>query len=110
MFSTLGPSRPSIGGRCSSIVKRLVRSTSVPIAVPLDILKLDRSFVEDIEHDPRGMELVRAIIQIAGALELDVVAEGIETSSQAAQLARAGCRCGQGFFYFGRPQAPEEAL
>ena len=76
---------------------------------PLDTLKLDRAFVEDIEHDPRGLELVRAIIQMAGALELEVVAEGIETASQAAQLCAAGCRYGQGF-HFGRPQAPDAAL
>jgi EAL domain-containing protein (putative c-di-GMP-specific phosphodiesterase class I) len=71
---------------------------------PLDILKVDRSFTEGIEDDRRAERLVRAIIQMGGALGLQVIAEGIETPRQAALLRGAGCKLGQGY-HFGRPEA-----
>jgi diguanylate cyclase (GGDEF)-like protein len=71
---------------------------------PVDELKIDRSFVGGLgQTDDRN--LVAAVIGIAHALELRIVAEGVETQSQATQLITLGCRSAQGFFY-GKPQAP----
>ena len=70
---------------------------------PVDELKIDRSFVSGLgETDDRN--LVAAVIGIAHALELRVIAEGVETEEQMTQLLTLGCRSAQGF-YFGRPQA-----
>ena len=68
---------------------------------PVDTLKIDRSFVGRVETET-GNALVRAILALAGALELDVVAEGVETPGQAAALTALGCRVAQGYL-FGRP-------
>ena len=68
---------------------------------PVDILKIDRSFVANVETET-GNALVRAILALADALELNVVAEGVETAGQAQALTRLGCRTAQGF-HFGRP-------
>lgn len=62
-------------------------------------LKIDRQFVRDIDTDPRQAELVKAFLSIARALRLGVVAEGIETSAQAAFLHASGCSLGQGFLF-----------
>jgi diguanylate cyclase (GGDEF)-like protein len=70
--------------------------------LPIDIIKIDRSFVADVEK-PFESALIRAVIQIAGALALSTVAEGVETEEQAEALAALGCESGQGFL-FGRPE------
>jgi EAL domain-containing protein (putative c-di-GMP-specific phosphodiesterase class I) len=71
---------------------------------PVDELKIDRSFVSGLgQTDDRN--LVAAVIGIAHALELRIVAEGVETQSQATQLITLGCRSAQGYLY-GKPQAP----
>jgi diguanylate cyclase (GGDEF)-like protein len=70
----------------------------------VDVLKIDRSFVDGAEHDPRKAELVKAFISIAAALEMETVAEGIETIEQAALLQAFGCGIGQGYL-LGRPVA-----
>ncbi|MGN6610868.1 MAG: putative bifunctional diguanylate cyclase/phosphodiesterase, partial [Angustibacter sp.] len=77
--------------------------------LPVDILKIDRSFVRDIDALPRARALVDAILVMASALELDVIAEGIERESQAEVLRVAGCADGQGFLY-ARPQPLDEVL
>ncbi|HEX3005164.1 MAG TPA: EAL domain-containing protein [Angustibacter sp.] len=77
--------------------------------LPVDILKIDRSFVRDIDARPRARALVDAILVMASALELDVVAEGIERESQAEVLRVAGCTEGQGYLY-ARPQPLDEVL
>lgn len=77
--------------------------------LPVDVLKIDRSFVRDIDAMPRARALVDAILVMASALELDVVAEGIERESQAEVLRVAGCTEGQGFL-FARPQPLDEVL
>ncbi len=77
--------------------------------LPVDVLKIDRSFVRDIDAMPRARALVDAILVMASALDLDVVAEGIERESQAEVLRLAGCTEGQGFLY-ARPQPLEEVL
>ena len=77
--------------------------------LPVGVVKIDRSFVRDIDHLPRSRALVDAILVMASALELDVVAEGIERESQADVLRLAGCADGQGYLY-AKPQPLEQVL
>lgn len=74
---------------------------------PLDTLKVDQSFVKRMQPDGRGGEIVNTIVQLARNLNLDVIAEGIETSEQFAQLRAIDCEYGQGYF-FSRPLRHEE--
>jgi diguanylate cyclase (GGDEF)-like protein len=64
---------------------------------PINKLKIDRSFVRDIVMDPTSRQIVAAIIALADSLDLEVVAEGIETEAQFAVLARQGSTYGQGY-------------
>ncbi|NCT92687.1 EAL domain-containing protein [Cellulomonas sp. APG4] len=66
---------------------------------PVDALKLDRSFVGQLEVDPQTTELVRVIVEMGRALGLEVVAEGVETDAQAGHLRGLGCRTAQGWLY-----------
>ena len=70
--------------------------------LPIDTLKIDRSFVGRIGHETDGFEMIRAIVTLAHNLGMDVVAEGVETIQQAAGLDSLGCEYAQGF-YFSRP-------
>ena len=70
--------------------------------LPLDILKIDRSFVSGIGHDAEDTAIVRAIISMAKSLHLSVTGEGIETAEQARLLRGWACDLGQGYF-FSRP-------
>jgi diguanylate cyclase (GGDEF)-like protein/PAS domain S-box-containing protein len=70
--------------------------------LPLDLLKIDQSFVRSMDESEDALMIVKAIIQLAKDLHLDVTAEGIETESQAIALLSLGCESGQGFF-LGRP-------
>ena len=65
--------------------------------LPIDTLKLDRSMIEGIEQDGRDLEVLRAIVALARALDFAVIAEGIETDNQRAIAAREGCGAYQGF-------------
>lgn len=65
----------------------------------LDFLKIDKSFVYNLEHDAENVALCEAIIVMAHKLSLRVIAEGVETRQQAEILKRAGCDFGQGFLY-----------
>jgi diguanylate cyclase (GGDEF)-like protein/PAS domain S-box-containing protein len=69
--------------------------------VPVDVLKLDRVLAQGLS-DPKGVAVVRSVIELAHALDLVVVAEGVETSGQLDQLAALGCDLAQGYF-LGRP-------
>ncbi len=70
--------------------------------LPVDILKLDREFVADIERDERGAALVSAVIDLGRRLGMDVVAEGVETAGQMRMLQDMSCAYLQGW-RFGRP-------
>jgi len=66
---------------------------------PIDILKIDRSFVSRLTTSDNGPELARAVITLGSTLGLDIVAEGIELEPQIASLLELGCVAGQGFFF-----------
>jgi EAL domain-containing protein (putative c-di-GMP-specific phosphodiesterase class I) len=69
---------------------------------PIDTLKIDRSFVSAMEDGTENGEIVKAVIALAAALNLNVVAEGIESVAQLRQLRSLGCEYGQGYL-FSRP-------
>jgi EAL domain-containing protein (putative c-di-GMP-specific phosphodiesterase class I) len=75
---------------------------------PIDVLKVDKSFVDRVARQEQDAALVRAVIALGQALRLRVVAEGIEQPDQRAALAALGCRYGQGYLY-ARPLPPAEA-
>ncbi|MDX1734430.1 MAG: EAL domain-containing protein, partial [Halioglobus sp.] len=77
--------------------------------LPINVLKVDRCFVADIDADGHDTAIVAAIISMAKALELKVVAEGVETAGQLQTLRRLGCEEAQGYL-FSRPIPAEEAL
>lgn len=77
-------------------------------SLPVDIVKIDRSFVTGIATDMRDRAIVTAITQMGGALGMAVLAEGVEDEAQWRQLQEIGCGKAQGF-YFGRPM-PEELI
>ncbi|MDP5183204.1 EAL domain-containing protein [Blastococcus sp. BMG 814] len=70
--------------------------------LPVQILKMDREFVAGIDTDPRGRALVASVVELGRALGMDVVAEGVETEAQLAELQAMDCRYLQGYL-FGRP-------
>jgi len=75
--------------------------------LPLDEIKIDRSFVRDINDDVRAATLCRAIIAMSQQLHFSVVAEGVETGAQAQLLKEAGCQLLQGFL-FSKPVAAKD--
>jgi EAL domain-containing protein (putative c-di-GMP-specific phosphodiesterase class I) len=75
--------------------------------VPVDGVKIDRSFVTDLLRDPDDLALTTSIIAMAHSLGITVVAEGIETEGQYAVLRERGCDQGQGF-WMGRPMLAQE--
>ena len=107
-------------GQALDILERL-RSLGVRVAVddfgtgysslsylhrlPIDTLKVDKSFVAHMAED--NAEIVRTVISLARALNLEVVAEGVETDLQADELAALNCHHAQGFHY-AKPMAPSD--
>ncbi|NGP54512.1 EAL domain-containing protein [Thioalkalivibrio sp. XN8] len=81
-----------------------IGSTSLRVLhrLPVDVLKIDRSFISGFCEDPRIDALVRAVIDMGHALELEIVAEGVETDEQAERLRSYGCDLLQGYL-LGRP-------
>ena len=75
--------------------------------LPLDEIKIDRSFVRDITTDPSDVSLADIMITMAERLGLEVVAEGVETDEQLDFLRAKGCKIFQGY-YFSRPQPVED--
>lgn len=71
---------------------------------PVDVLKIDRSFVQDIDRDSCNAAIVDAIVKLGGSFGMEVVAEGVETAAQVEILVGLGCVVGQGF-HLGRPQS-----
>ena len=77
--------------------------------LPIDVLKIDKSFVSGMMVDPDAVAIVRAVLSLAEALGMSTTAEGIETVELATTLATLGCASGQGF-YFARPLEAEAAF
>jgi diguanylate cyclase (GGDEF)-like protein/PAS domain S-box-containing protein len=74
---------------------------------PIDTLKIDRSFVNQMIENEENLEIVRTIVSLAQNLNLDVVAEGVETKDQLALLRQLNCENGQGFFFSNPLEAGE---
>ena len=70
--------------------------------LPVDEIKIDRSFIRDLERDANDAAIVTAVLQLGRSLALDVTAEGVETAEQAAFLRDGGCTNAQGYLY-GKP-------
>ena len=68
-------------------------------SLPIDVLKIDQSFVRDMLSDRSDAAIVEAIVQMGHALELELIAEGVESAEQAAALQAQGCRLMQGYHY-----------
>ena len=77
--------------------------------LPIDVLKIDKSFVCGMMVDPDAVAIVRAVLSLAEALGMSTTAEGIETVELATTLATLGCASGQGF-YFAKPLEPNAAI
>ena len=76
--------------------------------LPIDTLKIDRSFVQHMQNDQASLDIIRAIIDLAYNLKMEVVAEGVETAQQYKLLKRLGCHYAQGY-YLSRPIPAEKA-
>jgi diguanylate cyclase len=84
-------------------------SLSLLQTLPADVLKVDKSFVDNITEAGRPAVIATALIQVAGGLGLTAVAEGVETAEQADELYRLGYRLAQGY-HFGKPVAEPELI
>ncbi|HEY0285958.1 MAG TPA: EAL domain-containing protein [Pseudomonas sp.] len=78
-------------------------------SLPLDKIKIDKSFVQDLLDDDDDATIVRAIIQLGKSLGMQVIAEGVETAEQEAYIIAEGCHEGQGYFY-SKPLPARELL
>jgi EAL domain-containing protein (putative c-di-GMP-specific phosphodiesterase class I) len=76
---------------------------------PLDTLKIDRAFVNSMDDSESSRRIVHSIVGLASALEMNIVAEGIETETQADALKALACHYGQGYF-FAKPQPAQSIL
>jgi diguanylate cyclase (GGDEF)-like protein/PAS domain S-box-containing protein len=77
--------------------------------MPVRVLKIDRSFVSNVDTDPQSASIVTAFLELARGLGMVTLAEGIETAEELAFLRERGCTLGQGF-YFSKPVPPEEII
>jgi hypothetical protein len=76
--------------------------------LPFDTLKIDRSFINELSTGNDGLDIVKAILEMAHSLRLEVIAEGVETAEQVGQLRGLGCKYVQGFL-FSKPVKAEDA-
>jgi EAL domain-containing protein (putative c-di-GMP-specific phosphodiesterase class I) len=76
---------------------------------PVDYIKIDRSFLDRLEEEAGARVLVKAMIDLAHALDLEVIAEGVETAGQLERLREMGCEMAQGH-YFSRSLPGEAAV
>jgi EAL domain-containing protein (putative c-di-GMP-specific phosphodiesterase class I) len=77
--------------------------------MPVDVLKIDRSFVRGVDVDPQNPSNVAALVELAPGLGVTTLAEGIETPGELGFLRSRGCVLGQGFLY-SKPVPPEEII
>jgi EAL domain-containing protein (putative c-di-GMP-specific phosphodiesterase class I) len=77
--------------------------------LPISTMKIDQSFVREIEHNSRALGIVRAMADLARHLDLDLIAEGVEHAEQVTMLSAIGCHKFQGY-YFSRPVSAEQIL
>jgi diguanylate cyclase (GGDEF)-like protein len=77
--------------------------------LPFNILKIDKSFVQPVTEEPESLGLIPAILSIAKTLNMQVIAEGIETEQQVEQLQQLNCQLGQGYF-FAKPLNAEQVV
>ena len=75
--------------------------------LPLDTIKIDRSFVTELDDDDANVAIVKAVVSLAHGLGIEVVAEGIESLDQAERLTALGCDLGQGYVW-SRPLPADE--
>ena len=75
--------------------------------LPVDLLKVDRTFISGFRHDPHGSAIVASVIGLAVAVDIEAVAEGGEMAEQIAALQALGCALGQGYLW-SRPVAAAE--
>jgi EAL domain-containing protein (putative c-di-GMP-specific phosphodiesterase class I) len=75
--------------------------------LPIDIVKMDHEFIKNFEYESDAQYIIQSVIQLAHALNIMVVAEGIETEKQLNLLKKYGCDIGQGYL-FCKPVAAEE--
>jgi EAL domain-containing protein (putative c-di-GMP-specific phosphodiesterase class I) len=84
-------------------------SLNMITTLPIDILKIDMSFVRNMEKSERDQKLVELVVDIARFLNVPTVAEGVETDSQLATLKKMGCEIIQGY-YFSKPVPPADFI
>lgn len=81
-------------------------SLGILAKLPVDVIKIDRSFIMGLNSNPNSRKLLAGIVSIVASLERHIVCEGVEKATQLALLRDMGCRVIQGFCY-GRPMPPE---
>jgi EAL domain-containing protein (putative c-di-GMP-specific phosphodiesterase class I) len=75
--------------------------------IPVDILKIDRSFVADLHDSPEAAAIVHSLIDLGKTLDLELIAEGVELEVQLNELERQRCNMAQGYF-FARPMPADD--
>ena len=83
-------------------------SLAVLRELPVDLIKIDRSFVRGVATEPRDLSLIKAVIGLADDFDMDVLAEGVELEAQRSLLLEQGCRKGQGFLF--SPAVPASTI
>jgi EAL domain-containing protein (putative c-di-GMP-specific phosphodiesterase class I) len=76
---------------------------------PIDVVKIDKTFIDEIVHSQQQLDLVNGMVGLAQSLDLTVIAEGVEDAAHRDLLAQMGCPLGQGY-HFSCPVDPTEAL